>query len=511
MGRDNSEHSRSRNSEFRVPSSAFVAALSLLSFISGLYVVLLHQVPIDGDPVTTLLSGVALREALVAPSAEAFGRWLELTGYRPPLPTLLHLPLLFTLTDQALAMKVTELAVFAVCVWLVYRVGIQLSGRPAGAVAALLFAAYPTIQGISRLGNADPVIWLTLLLLLRVLVTLDLRSTRQAVVLGLAAGLCLATRLLCLVYLVGPVVWLLVFHVRSRRAAVNLLVAGACCLVPAGWWYAVQADVIQGAAAMSSETQADAGIINNLEFYLRSGWFYLPLAVAPALALAIWRRALEPGRWWLVLAWLLPPVVQLLLVWDVNDHYPMPLVPVCMLLLAVTVHRLTAAWRARRRIAAWAALLVAGLLPIGTYYSDLDFWPQHAEGIMEPDVRAHDGIFRVLAQAPAGAPVLSINDTDLWRYPQSLVLGRNPPPARLVDLMDLTAHHREVHGVRYVLHTVRRCELVARHRRCEPPRVLNSWWQAQGATLYKERLAVAVDPNGVEFRLWKMREPVQVR
>jgi len=478
-----------------------LAGLLLLVTVGGLSVVLRHHVPLDGDPLISLLGGVALRDALSEPTGEAFAKWIQQTGYRPPLPSLLAQPLMFLLSDQTLAVRLTEHLLFLLCIWLVYSIGVKLSGRPAGLLAALLFAAHPTIQGLSRLGNADPVIWFSLLLLLRVLVTLDLRSTRQAAALGLAAGLCLATRLLCLVFLVGPVLWLLAFKVRTWRSGANLLLAGALSLAPAGWWYALQQDWVLQNMAMSSQTQQQAGPLNTMMFYLRYGWAFVLAGVAPAAWLAWRRRALEPRLLWLVLAWLVPAGAQLVLLWDMGDRYPMPAIPVCSLLVAVTLVHLTRAWR--RRVAAWGALAALGVAPLVFYYSPGELWPHGAEGLMVPDDRAHDGLFRATASVPAGEFVVNINDSDLLFYARGIVLNRNPPPVRLVQLEDLESQDPGTRTPRYVLRTIRRCELVP-NRYCEPPRRPNRWWAEVGRRLPGRSVALTRDPNGVEFQLWRL-------
>ena len=488
-----------------------MAALLVLAAAGGLTVILRHEVPLDGDALTTLVAGVALRDTLREPTAEAFSQWLVLTNYSPPLPSVLAQPLMFLMSDQTLAIRLTEQLMFLLCIWLVYRIGIRLSGRPAGLLAALLFAAYPTIQGLGRVGNADPVIWFSLLLFLRILISLDLRSSWQAATLGLAAGLCLATRLLCLVFMIGPVLWLLAFKVRTWRCALNLLLAGAVSLAPAGWWYALQYDSILHNVTMSSETQQHAGPYSALMFYLESGWAYVLAGAVPAAVLAWRRRALEPRVQWLLLAWLVPAAAQLLFFWDMNYHYPMAAIPVCALLVAVTLVHLSRVWSRNRRLVAWSALAALGVAPLGFYYSPFDVWPRGVEGLMTPDDRAHDGLFRAVATVQPGVPVVSINDTDIWRYPEGIVLNINPPVVTLVSLDQLKAHDRVTASARYVLRTIRRCELVKSGICAAPPRQPSRWWAEEASSLRKQRVALTRDPNGVEFQLWKLARPLRPR
>ena len=484
-----------------------MALMLVLVASTGVYISASHQAPLEGDALTGLAASVALREAISEPTALALERWITLTNYSPPLPTMIYQPLMHLMSDQTLAIRLTELLFFVLGIWLVYRLGIRLSGHATGFLAALLFAANPTIQGVSRSANSDALIWFSLLLLLRVLVSLDLRSWRHAVALGSAAGLCLATRLLCLVFLIGPLLWLLGFKVRSLRSVLNLLVAAALALGLAGWWYYLRFDAIVNNWRMSSETQPDASPLNAVLFYADHGWGIVLAVTLPAVGLVLWRRLLEPGLRWLLLAWLVPPAALLVLLFDVGDHYPLPAVPVCALLAAVSLDHLTRQWRRPRQIAARGVVAALGLAPLLLCYSQLSVWPVAVQVLMSPDRRAHDGFQRAVAMVPPREPIANINDTGMWFYIRGLVLNRYPPTVRLVGVDGHEARDGDSGSVRYVLHSVRRCELLS-DGHCQAPHSPNRWWSQEARRLPKKRLLVTRDPNAVEYHIYRLDQHV---
>ena len=485
-----------------------VGLMLIVVACTSAYISVSHRAPLEGDALTGLAASVALREALGEPTGEAFQRWIYLTNYSPPLPTILYQPLMHLVPDQTLAMRLTELLFFLASIWLVFRLGVRLSGHATGFLAALLLAANPTIQGLSRSANTDAIIWFFLLLFLRVLVSLELRSMWHALALGLAAGLCLSTRLLCLVFMIGPVLWLLVFKVRCLRSALYGLVAAALATGMAGWWYYLRLDAIVDNWRMSSQTQPDAGPLNAVLFYADHGWGIVLALTLPAAGLVLWRRLLEPRLRWLLLAWLVPPAALLVLLFDQGDHYPLPAVPVCALLVALSFEHLVKKWPGRRRLAARGALAALGVTPLLLcYYSPITVWPVAVQVLMAPDRRPHDGFQRALAAVPAGEPMININDTGIWFYVRGMVLNQYPPAIKLVGTDDPAARERDPVPARYVLHSIRRCELLT-DGHCQAPHRPNRWWSQEARRLSKKQIVKTRDPNAVEFRLYRLDRPV---
>jgi len=72
----------------------YTTLLLLLVACWGAHVAISHQAPLEGDALTGLAASVALRDAISEPTAAAFSRWIWLTNYSPPLPSLLYQPLM---------------------------------------------------------------------------------------------------------------------------------------------------------------------------------------------------------------------------------------------------------------------------------------------------------------------------------------------------------------------------------------------------------------------------------
>ena len=347
------------------------------------------------------------------------------------------------------------------------------------------------------------------------LLTLDLRSPWQASALGLAAGLCTATRLLSLVFLMGPVLWLLAFKVRDRRSLLNLLVSGVWSLGVAGWWYVMQFDSVMDNVAMSSGTQARVAPTTPVT-YLEFGWGLVLAGLLPSLVL-LWRRRVVPPRvLLLLLAALAVPAVQFIFFWDVWDRYPLALIPVCALVVAMALEHTTARWNIWLRRALWGSVAALGIIPLVLFFTPYVYlshklWLPKGEAMMRADSRPHDGLWRATAGVPSGAPVININDTGTRHYPRGIVLNRRPSPLNLVDPWDLDnpfAITRPTRS-RHVLRTVMRCDLL-NDPECVTPKETNDWWLKVAAGLAKERVALTRDPNGVEFQLWRLKEPFEM-
>jgi len=488
----------------------YLLGLVLLLLVVGAtstYVVLADNRPLIHDPLSNVMPAALLRDAVLSGSSAAWRLWLDSTWYRPPLPSVLSLPAVLMMEDTVAAVRLTEVGVFLLLLLLLYDLGARLASRRAGLLAALLCAALPLMQGWCRAGNADPVIWIALLLLFRVLLVVDLRSPWKAAALGLSVGLCLATRLLALAFLVGPALWLLAVRVRTWRAAVGLWASGVWAVAVIGWWYVAQFDAVYDNYFMST---ADAYLQERtLARYLETGSGWVVAGALLAWVLAWRRRILDRDRLILFGAWVMIPWLQFLFVWHIWERYPLAVVPQCALLVAVVLDHITRDSRPLIRRLAWGAVAVAGVLPLSLYYT-LGLYSL-SSGLMWPDTRAYDGLTRALSAAPAGQQAVVVHEFMERNYAWGILYQTTPrPPYTLVTRHDpnppLAPGNLFIMGkadtARYLLRIAPACRRMG-GLLCEY-RLPDGWWRAARARLSTRSLALTRDPDGVEYELFDL-------
>ncbi len=488
--------------------------------------ILLERQPLLFDPLTNLMPAVMLRQAIETGTAEAWRFWVAVTDFRPPLTSIIYQPLLLLLDDQVHAMRFTDLGIFLLVIWQISWLGRRLSGPAAGFVAAFLFAAYPLTLGWSIMGNADPQIWAVLLLLFRVLLWLDMRSPWQAVVLGLSVGLCTATRLLCLVFLVAPFLWVLATRLRSLRSLYGLLGAVMMGLCVSGWWYIMQFKAVLDNVTMSSESQEGFSEFDQIN-YLADG-YWLVLVGTAAAGWVIWRRGLLTSHQrWLISGWVLLPALQLSLIWDYWARYPLSVLPQCALMTGIALDQLTRAWPQARRGAALAATLILGGLPLAAYHAgastllpgvelpgDRGANPlinrRYGSGLLIADIRPYDALHRVLSPLEPGTSLIVAAELDSPHYSRGILLSQRRPAYTLYgppdpDMLFGKPENIQTH---YLLTVQPDCG-------DEPPDhyfcVLHQpdgWLQEEGPRLTRRLVGEARDPNGGLFRLYQLTEPL---
>jgi hypothetical protein len=460
--------------------------------------------PLDRGALTNLVAAEALAEALADGTRDGWSRWLQASRRRPPLASPLYLPALLLVSNKAQAVRLTDLALFLLLLWQVYALGRALGSRRTGLLAAWLLATFPLVQGWCRAGNADPALWLGLLVLLRMLLALDLRDRRQALALGLCAGLCPGLRLLALVFLVVPALWIVAVAARDRRCLPNLALAGVAALLPAGWWFLTRLGQLGGGplASVGQAPQQGASLMR----YLQTGHLWM-LAGALLAWLALWRGGTIPRRQLTALGlWIGAPALVLLL-WRVNESHPLALVPACALLVALALEHIGPR---RLRLTARVTLPALALVPLLLVYSA--GISRLSSGLVWPDPRPHDAPLRVLQPVPAREPVLLVNETRHPDYARGTLLasGRRDLP-RLVDRWRSGRPHalQPDTRVRYLLRVAPRCRRPG-EAGCERFRK-NAWWQAARVRLPLSSLALAHDPDGMEYELFRLPAPMTGR
>jgi len=480
----------------RPPSRRHTLLLALLLSalaVSSLVTILRDNRPLVFDPAENLVSAVLLQQALGSLAPADHRRWVRHMGFRPPLPAIVSLPAVALISDHVVAIRVTDLAFLLLCVWMIYRLGARLSGPAAGLGAALLFAAFPLVQSWGRMGNGDPVIWFTLLLLFRITLELDLRSRWQATALGLAVGLCMLTRLLALVFLVGPALWIALFKVRQRRTLLHLVAAGVWAAAAAGWWYLLKLDAISfnlrtSASRLSAAAPADTSAAGYLHLY---PWLFGVVVVA---AIVAWRRRLL-SREHLALfgLWIGAAAAQLVLVWDFWERYPLALLPQCALLVAVVTDRALRdlpRWRAP----AWLALALLALVPLA--YWHLSDEPWRRSGLFLADTRPYDGMERALAAVPPPGPALLINEVYNRSFALGRFLARGDRRRVIIDAFD---PHLQT-SVRHVIRVTER----------EPVPGADELWRELCRRARPQPVLETRDPDGMEYHVARLPRPLDL-
>ena len=202
------------------------------------------------------------------------GNYVRQLRYRPPLS---HIPsaLLFLLNgtpDLTLA-RLGVLLQYLLMVWVGFSIGFTAAGRGPGLMAALLVGTTPMLFGWGRLAYMDTGLALMVLVCLRVLMVNPLARKRDGVMLGLAAGGGMLTKVAFPIFAVGPLLWLLALRVRSLRAAGNLGIALATGLAVISWWLVPNFTAILTNAGMSSAESA--GFADRLGVMARTFDFFV--------------------------------------------------------------------------------------------------------------------------------------------------------------------------------------------------------------------------------------------
>lgn len=398
---------------------------------STVYFVANHHMPLYGDPVSNLIPSVYLRQALESGSLEELKLWVKISGNRPPLPSFIYLPAMFMMEDQLAAIRYTELAAFLLCLLLLFALGERHAGGAAGLLAAALFGLFPHTLGWSHMANADPFIWLGLLLLFALLLRLDLRRPGHAVALGCAVGFCAGVRLLCFPYLVGALA-VTVFTTRWRlRTLANLLLAGVCALAVSGWWFLLKSEIFLESTAMASGNNP-ISMGKDIWVYLGNG---MDVFIVGALlaGMAAWRGRLIPARYLLLFAlWIVLPLLQFVFIWDSWSRYLLPLFPPCLLLTTVVLERVMVRWPALMRAATRGLVLMIGVLPL-LYFLNEPYMPLEV-GHLVPSEGAFDGFSEVVADLPDGTPILGFGGCHDPMFMHGINLTRRHPRVKIFSL-----------------------------------------------------------------------------
>ncbi len=297
----------------------------------------------------------------------------------------------------------------------VYQIGRRLHGRRAGLLAAALVSLTPAAYGGMRSFGLDfPVMCLTALAVLALTRVDGFRSLRAAMVFGVCAGLAMLAKGQSALFLIWPAAWVLgraLWQGRLARGAAlwRPLAGGAAAVLTvlattAVWWLGRLGELTSIMGAHTSgdgmlEVAGDITLFGGLIHYAQALPMVLsaPLALATVLALRAFLRSAR--RPWLILIWLVVPLVLHVVLSVRHPRYIFPLVPAAALVLAVGLCSLGRPWRDR-------ATAAVGLLAVAAWIA--------CSTVAPPRVPRHCG-------------ALCYVHKDLWD---------DPKPARLSDLLD---------------------------------------------------------------------------
>ncbi len=493
-----------------------LALLLLAVAITSLRVILADNQPLWADPTTNVVPSVMLRDLLLGHDEVTWARWLSSTTERLWLSSVVHLPFVLVIPDPVRAVRLAELCLLIGIIWGIYGLGCRLVDRRAGLLAACLLAAAPYFLSWGRAGNADPVIWGSLLLLFNTLLELDLRQPKQALRLGLLAGLAASSRLFALVHLIAAAIWVLALAVRTRRATLNLVPAALLSLTIPGWWVAVRWAEVSSAASRSSGRPHET-VLSAMTGYLSNGLGVVILASGLALAVAIYRRLLPWRQLWLFGLMIFVPAFQLIVFWDIWGRYMVSLMPLCALLVAAVTVKLSVKWPP-----VWRRLLMgAPLLALAAHALLVHQQILPSEGLTNADRRQFKALGRVLMHVPRGARVLVIHSIGDEQYAFGLNL-RHPPHVRRslwaipnkLKVWNLPVGEQ----ARFLLRVQKR---EVRTSKIEQAPARGLYRHIQGKLAFEDgfpsfkkihgghfrRLSQHQDPNGIIFTLFKMTPP----
>lgn len=231
----------------------------------------------------------------------------------------------------------------------VYHIGRRCHSRRAGLLAAALVSLMPAVYGGWRTVGLDfPAMCLTAPAVLMLLRTNHFSRPRAAALFGLVAGLAALIKGQSLMFLVWPAAYALgagLWEARGDRAAMKrtalagVAAVGVLALVTAVWWAGRLGHLAElvGAHATGEgmrEYEGDISLLGGVSFFLGA----LPLAatglmtVATVALLPAALRTMGRGRW-VILIWLVLPLLLHMTLKVRNVRYIFPLVPAMAVLL----------------------------------------------------------------------------------------------------------------------------------------------------------------------------------
>ncbi len=290
----------------------------------------------------------------------------------------------------------------------VYHIGRRCHGRRAGLLAAALVSLTPAAYGGMRSMGLDfPAMCMTALAMALLLRVDGFRRLPAAVGFGVCAGLAVLAKGQSALFLAWPAAYVLgrgLWQGRAGGAAAiwRPLAGGALAvtmvlLTTAVWWAGRAGELIQIMGAHTTgdgmlEVAGDITIWGGMIHYAQSWPMVLsaPMALATLLVLPAFVR--NARRRWVILVWLVAPLVLHVVLSVRHPRYIFPLVPAAALVLAVGLCGL----RPRLRTAATAAV---GALAVVAWIVCSSFSPHDNERFRRPLCYRHPDLWNMRGPA----------------------------------------------------------------------------------------------------------------
>lgn len=205
----------------------------------------LDEFPPYADQAYHLMKSVDYSNIFIHPAKGMFFALLNVDNLRPPFTHLCMATVNFLIPNPRLISIITNIFFAGILFVSIYYLGKKIMNEHCGILAAFTVAMYPYIFGLSRMSLPDFASVAMVCLSLCLLVYADkFKNTFFSIVLGLAIGLGILTKLTFIFFLVGPAVIMVIDALKDKDRAVlrkkiifNLSLVVILATIIGGAWY----------------------------------------------------------------------------------------------------------------------------------------------------------------------------------------------------------------------------------------------------------------------------------
>ena len=205
----------------------------------------LHQFPPYADEAYHLIRSLDYSNILIHPAKDIFSALLKVDNLRPPFSHLCMAIVNFLIPNPKLIPIITNLFFAGILFFSIYYLGKKIGNKNCGLLAAFTVGMYPYIFGLSRMSLPDFASVAMVCLSLCLLVYTDrFKNTLFSILLGLAVGLGILTKLTFIFFLAGPMAIMAIVAFIDKDAAalrkkviLNLGLVIILAAIIGGVWY----------------------------------------------------------------------------------------------------------------------------------------------------------------------------------------------------------------------------------------------------------------------------------